>query len=180
MCSLNSQNRKKQKWRHRMGSVNFGRVRMALHATKENNEKPSKAEMFIATRTKNGKQVDPETEVVIPNRVRCYGRFVTRTSLKKDEEIIKIKQKHSNEITSFKEEVKELKEEVQELPQLRHLMKLLVKNDPGLNLEDAEGFIGSNLPSPVDSSSARAIRGQNLPRSSGSTHGPTLAKALSV
>ncbi|KAH0693213.1 hypothetical protein KY290_021383 [Solanum tuberosum] len=40
MCSLNSQNRKKQKWWHRMGPVNFGRVSMALHATKENNEEP--------------------------------------------------------------------------------------------------------------------------------------------
>ncbi|KAH0701801.1 hypothetical protein KY285_016079 [Solanum tuberosum] len=216
MCSLNSQKRKKQKWRHRMGPVNFGRVRMALRATKENNEEPSKAEMFIATRTKNGKQVDPETEVVIaelqnrqhlgettddsfkavfvneqPGRVRCYGRSVTRTSLKKDEEIIKIKQKSADEINSFKEEVKELKEEVvelrmleglkeevQELQQLRHLMKLLVKNNLGLNLEDAEGFIGSNQPSPVDSSSSRATRGQNLPRSSRSTHGPTLGKKL--
>ncbi|KAH0768488.1 hypothetical protein KY285_004359 [Solanum tuberosum] len=218
MCSLNSQNRKKQKWRHRMGPVNFGRVRMALRATKENNEEPSKAEMFIATRTKNGKQVDPETEVVIaelqnrqhlgettddsfkavfgneqPGRVRCYGRSVTRTSLTKYEEIIKIKQKHADEINSFKEEVEELKEEVvelrkleglkeevQELQQLRHLMKLLVKNNPGLNLEEAEGFIGSNQPSPVDSSSARATRAQILPRSSGSTHGPTLGKVLSV
>ncbi|KAL3373020.1 hypothetical protein AABB24_005164 [Solanum stoloniferum] len=140
MCSLNSENRKKQKWRHRMGPINFGRVRMALRATKENNEEPSKVEMFIATRTKNGKQVDPETEVVIaelqnrqhlgettddsfkavfgnehPGQVRCYGRSVTRTSLKKDEEIIKIKQKHADEINSFKEEVKELKEEVVEL-----------------------------------------------------------------
>ncbi|KAH0661002.1 hypothetical protein KY289_029750 [Solanum tuberosum] len=98
MCSLNSQNRKKQKWRHRMGPVNYGRVCVALRATKENNEEPSKAEMFIATRTKNEKQVDPETEVVIaelqnrqnlgeiddsfkavfgneqPGQVRCYGR----------------------------------------------------------------------------------------------------------
>ncbi|KAG5590662.1 hypothetical protein H5410_041176 [Solanum commersonii] len=149
-------------------------------ATKENNEEPSKVEMFIATCTKNGKQVDPITEVVII----CDNNF-----FKKDEEIIKIKQKHVDEINSFKEEVKELKEEVvelrklegmkeevQELQQLRHLMKLLVKNNPGLNLEDTEGFIGSNQPSPVDSSSARATRGQNLPRSSGSTHGPTLEK----
>ncbi|KAK6777388.1 hypothetical protein RDI58_024105 [Solanum bulbocastanum] len=91
-----------------MGPVNFGRVLMALRATKENNEEPSKAEMFIATRTKNEKQVDPETEVVIaelqnsqnleettddsfkavfgneqPDRVRCYDRSVTKTSLKK-------------------------------------------------------------------------------------------------
>ncbi|KAH0688938.1 hypothetical protein KY289_016296 [Solanum tuberosum] len=141
--------------------IDYWELPTVKRATKENNEEPSKAEMFIATRTKNGKQVDPETEVVIaelqnrqhlgetaddsfkavfgneqPGRVRCYGRSVTRTSLKKDEEIIKIKQKPVDEINSFKEEVKELKEEVvelrmleglkeevQELQQLRHLMK---------------------------------------------------------
>ncbi|KAH0716259.1 hypothetical protein KY284_009164 [Solanum tuberosum] len=52
ICEMNSQNRKQQKWRHRMGPINFTRVRMALRATKDNNEEPSKPEMFIATRTK--------------------------------------------------------------------------------------------------------------------------------
>ncbi|KAH0657072.1 hypothetical protein KY285_031954 [Solanum tuberosum] len=41
MCEMNSQNRKKQKWRHRMGPINFARVRVALRATKEDNEEPS-------------------------------------------------------------------------------------------------------------------------------------------
>ncbi|KAH0775130.1 hypothetical protein KY290_012267 [Solanum tuberosum] len=102
MCEMNSQNRKKQKWRHRMGPINFARVRVALRATKENNEEPSKCEMFIATRTKTGKEIQADTQVAIaelqkhqnfgetaddaftavfgkeqPGRLRCYGRSVT-------------------------------------------------------------------------------------------------------
>ncbi|XP_055821829.1 uncharacterized protein LOC129890283 [Solanum dulcamara] len=148
---------------------------MALSATKENNEEPSKSGMFIATGMKNGKQLDPETKVVIvsiqnrknsgetaddsfkavfeneqPDRVRYYGRSVTTTSLKKDEEIIKIKQKLSEQI----EKLQGLVEEVQELQQLRHLMKVLIKNNPRQNLEDANGCIGSNLPCMIGSSSA--------------------------
>ncbi|XP_019237058.1 PREDICTED: uncharacterized protein LOC109217282 [Nicotiana attenuata] len=65
MCQLNSENRKKPKWRHRMGPINFGRIRVALRATKENNEEPSKSEMFIATRTKKGKEVHTDSQVAI-------------------------------------------------------------------------------------------------------------------
>ncbi|XP_070022812.1 uncharacterized protein [Nicotiana sylvestris] len=65
MCQLNFENRKKQKWRHRMGLINFARVRVALHATKENNEEPSKSEMFITTCTKKGKEVHTDTQVAI-------------------------------------------------------------------------------------------------------------------
>ncbi|OIT22793.1 hypothetical protein A4A49_54787 [Nicotiana attenuata] len=86
-------------------------------ASKENNEEPSKSEMFIATRTKQGKQVYEDAQIAIsklqnrqnagetsdeafravfgkeqPGRIRCYGRSVTTSSLKKDEEINKIQQ----------------------------------------------------------------------------------------
>ncbi|KAM3355611.1 hypothetical protein P3S68_022324 [Capsicum galapagoense] len=102
LSKVNSQNRKKQKWRHRMGPINFGRVR---RRTKENNEEPLK-EMFVATRTKTGKEVQADTQIAISElenhqnarktpddaftavfgkekrgRVRGYGRSVTRTSL---------------------------------------------------------------------------------------------------
>nr|XP_009793966.1 PREDICTED: uncharacterized protein LOC104240779 [Nicotiana sylvestris] len=60
MCKLNSENRKKQKWRHRMGPINFAR-----RASKENNEEPSKSEMFIATRTKQEKQVHADAQIAI-------------------------------------------------------------------------------------------------------------------
>ncbi|KAH0636092.1 hypothetical protein KY289_036007 [Solanum tuberosum] len=65
MCEMNSRNRKKQKWRHRMGPINFARVHVALRATKENNEEPSKSEMFIATRTKTGNDLHTDTQVAI-------------------------------------------------------------------------------------------------------------------
>ncbi|XP_019227198.1 PREDICTED: uncharacterized protein LOC109208527 [Nicotiana attenuata] len=165
-------------------------------ATKENNEEPSKSEMFITTRTKKGKEVHTDTQVAIselqncqssgetaddafravfgkeqPGRVRCYGRSVTTSSLKKDEEITKLKQKHANEITSLKEEMKEMMRE-----EMRCFFSQMVKNNPGLDFHDIQGCVGSNIPSPVDASSARAMRGQNLPHSSGSTHAPSLEK----
>ncbi|KAF3660659.1 hypothetical protein FXO38_12071 [Capsicum annuum] len=40
-----------------------------------------------------------------PGRVRGYGRSVTTTSLKEDEEMKKIKQKHANEVTSMKKKL---------------------------------------------------------------------------
>ncbi|KAG5571771.1 hypothetical protein H5410_061537 [Solanum commersonii] len=84
---------KKQQWRHRMGPINFARVRVALRATKENNEEPSQSEMFIATRTKTGKEIQADTKVAI-----VLWRSVTTSSLEKDEETNKLKQKHANEI----------------------------------------------------------------------------------
>ncbi|KAH0773666.1 hypothetical protein KY290_010803 [Solanum tuberosum] len=195
ISEVNSQNRKKQQWRHRMGPINFARVRVALRATKENNEEPSQSEMFIATRTKTGKEIQADTKVAIaelqnrqnsgettddafravfgkeqPGRLRCYGRSVTTSSLKKDEETNKLKQKHANEISSLKEEMNEMREE------MRYFFSRLLQNNPGLNVQDIPGVVGSNLVSPVDASSAQAVRGQNILHSSGSTHDSVLQK----
>ncbi|KAH0669869.1 hypothetical protein KY285_024004 [Solanum tuberosum] len=49
------------------------------------------------------------------------------------------------------------------------LSQLLEKN-PGLNVQDIPGVVGSYLVSPIDASSAQAVRCQNIPHSSGSTH----------
>ncbi|XP_047253576.1 uncharacterized protein LOC124887709 [Capsicum annuum] len=157
--------------------------------TKENNEEPLKAEMFVATRTKTGKEVQADTQIVIselenhqnarktpddaftavfgkekPGRVRGYGRSVKRTSLQKDEEMNELKQKHANEVTSMKEEIiSEMRQEI------RQFFSQLVQNNPGLNFQDILGSDGSNIPSP-DVSNAQAIRGKNLLNSLGSTH----------
>ncbi|KAH0636093.1 hypothetical protein KY290_036509 [Solanum tuberosum] len=161
ICEMNSQNRKKQKWRHRMGPINFTRVRVALRAAKYNNEEPSNPEMFNATRTKTRKEIQADTQVAIaelqnrqnfgqttddafrvvfekeqPGRLRCYGRSVKTSSLKKDEEINNLKQKHANEITSLKEELRE---------EMRLLFTQLLQNNPGLNFQDIPGCVGSNL-----------------------------------
>ncbi|XP_075105314.1 uncharacterized protein LOC107823993 [Nicotiana tabacum] len=114
-----------------MGPINFARVRVALGVTKENNEESSKSEMFITTRTKKRKEVHTDTQVAInyqssgetaddafraiekeqPGQVRCYDRSVTTSSMKKDEEITKLKQQHANEITSLEEKMKEMMRE---------------------------------------------------------------------
>ncbi|XP_027773731.1 uncharacterized protein LOC114077625 [Solanum pennellii] len=189
---MNSQNRKKQKWRHRMGPINYARVRVALRAAKDNNEEPSKPEIFITTRNKTGKEIQADTQVAIaelqnrqnsgetaddafravfgreqPGRVRCYGRLVTTISLKKDEEINNLKENHADEITSLKEELRE---------EMRHLFTQLLQNNPGLNFQDIPGCVGSNLSSPIDASSAQAVTGTNLPYSSGSAQDSILQK----
>ena len=75
-----------------------------------------------------------------PGRVRCYGRSVTTSSLKKDEEINNLKQKHADEITSLKEELRE---------EMRHLFTQLLQNNPGLIFQDIPGCVGSNHASPL-------------------------------
>nr|XP_018624653.1 uncharacterized protein LOC108944271 isoform X1 [Nicotiana tomentosiformis] len=136
VCRLNSENKKKQKWRHRMGPINFARVCVPLRTTKENNEEPSKSEMFITICTKKGKEVHTDTQVAIselqnrqssrestddafrivfekeqPGRVRCYGRSLATNSLKKMKNSPSLNKKHANEITFSKEEMKEMMRE---------------------------------------------------------------------
>ncbi|KAK6803158.1 hypothetical protein RDI58_000942 [Solanum bulbocastanum] len=89
--------------------------------------------------------------------------------MKKDEEINNLKQKHANEITPLKEELRE---------EMRHLFTQLLQNNTGLNFQDIPGCVGSNLASPVDASSAQVVRGTNLPYSSGSAHDSILQKGL--
>ncbi|KAH0757820.1 hypothetical protein KY290_021313 [Solanum tuberosum] len=148
MCEMNSQNRKKQKWRHRMGPINFARVRVALRATKENNEEPSKCEMFIATRTKTGKEIQADTQVAIAEL-----------------------QNHQNS----GETADDAFTAVFENEQPGRLSQLL-ENNPGLNVRDMPGCVGFNIASPIDASSAQAVKGQNLPHFSGSTHDSILQK----
>ncbi|KAH0732942.1 hypothetical protein KY289_004130 [Solanum tuberosum] len=112
--------------------IEYWRHPTVQRATKDNNEEPSNSEMFIATHTKTGKEIQVDTQVAIaelqnhqnsgetaddafkavfrkeqPGRLRFYGRSVTTSSLKKDEEIKNLKQKHANETTSLKEELRE-------------------------------------------------------------------------
>ncbi|XP_020961185.1 uncharacterized protein LOC110263755 [Arachis ipaensis] len=62
----NKKHKEQQKFPHRMGPINFGRVRVALRATKETNEEPKRFEMFLATRTsRKRKEVDQETQDAI-------------------------------------------------------------------------------------------------------------------
>ena len=96
---------------------------------------------------------------------------MTTSSLKKDMEINNQKQKHADEITSLKEELRE---------EMRHLFTQLLQNNPGLIFQDIPGCVGSNLASPIDVSSAQAVRGTNLPYSSGSARDSVLQKVFCI
>ncbi|KAG5572126.1 hypothetical protein H5410_061892 [Solanum commersonii] len=60
--------------------------------------------------------------------------------------------------------------------EMRHFFSQLLQNNSGLNVRDMPGCVRSNIASPIDASSAQAVKGQNLPHSSGSTHDPVLQK----
>ncbi|KAG5567932.1 hypothetical protein H5410_065052 [Solanum commersonii] len=164
-------------------------------AIKGNNEESSQPELFIATCTNTRKEIQTDIQVAItelqnrqnygettddafrevfgkeqPGRLRCYGRSVTTSSLKEDEETNKLKQKHANEISSLKEEMNEMRVE------MRYFFSQLLQNNPALNVQDIPGVVGSNLVSAIDASSAQAVRGQNIPHSSRSTHDLVLQK----
>ena len=96
---------------------------------------------------------------------------MTTSSLKKGKETNNLKKKHADEITSLKEELRE---------EMRHLFTQLLQNNPGLNFQDIPGCVGSNLVSPIDASSAQAVRGTNLPFSSGSAQDSVLQKVFCI
>ncbi|XP_072052838.1 uncharacterized protein [Arachis hypogaea] len=164
MSEKNKKHKEHQKFPHRMGPINFGRVRVALCAIKETSDEPKRFEMFIATRTsRKRKEVDQETQDAIedfqnrqaagetdeeafeslfgkdlPGRVRCYGRSITRSDLKKHAEISELKQQHQEQVTSLKAELGDMKAKQQhqdakqqhqeaELHGLRNMIKLLVQ-----------------------------------------------------
>ncbi|XP_027768125.1 uncharacterized protein LOC114074403 isoform X2 [Solanum pennellii] len=183
-----------------MGPINFARVHVKLRATKENNEEPSQPEMFIATRTKTGKEIQVDTQIAItelqnrrnsretaddafrevfgkeqPGRLRCYGRSMITSSLKEEEEINRLKQKHANEISSLKEEMNEKMNEMR--VECDIFLASCCKITMDLNVQDIQGVVGSNIVSPIfDASSAQAVRGKNIAHSSGSTHDSIIQK----
>ncbi|MED6208550.1 hypothetical protein PIB30_046195 [Stylosanthes scabra] len=125
----NKKNKEQQKFPHRMGPVNFARVRAALRESKGTNEEPKRFEVFIATRTsRKRKELDERTQSAIqasgateeeafqslfgkeqPGRLRCYGRSVTQTDLQKHHEISAIKQQHQEEVTTLRSELGDTK-----------------------------------------------------------------------
>ena len=99
-----------------------------------------------------------------PGWLRCYGRSLATSSLKKDEEDSKLKQKYANEITSLKEEMNETREEIRE--EMRHFFSQLLQNNPGLNVWGMQGGVVSNIASPIDAGSAQVVKDKilyNLP-----------------
>ncbi|XP_020215194.1 uncharacterized protein LOC109799100 isoform X2 [Cajanus cajan] len=176
----NAINRAKQKYIHHMGPTNFARIRAKLQE-KKNGKDVSQAEMSIETRqSRKGKEVDKDTQIVItklqesiqssssesaeqafqsifgkekPGRVRCLGRTITPSMLKKNEEIVALKKQHSVEIGSMAKTVQGL----------QCLVRCLLKEiNPELNDQALDNIMENAISN--DNSVA--------PPSSASTHSP--------
>ncbi|XP_057740132.1 uncharacterized protein LOC130957282 [Arachis stenosperma] len=151
----NKQHKENVKFPHRMGPINFGRVRVAMEdfqhrqATGETEEEAFEA-IF-------GKEQ--------PGRVRLYGRSVTKTDLKKHAEINEIKNQHKEEVSSLKDklgymEAQQQKQEAKQQKQdeeihgLRNIIKLLLqRSEPGMRPEELEALLQDAQQSPIDANS---------------------------
>ncbi|MED6193351.1 hypothetical protein PIB30_018503 [Stylosanthes scabra] len=132
MCVVNSENRKKQKWRHKMGPINFANVRVDLDKLtyfQEARETPTDAFQKVF-----GKEN--------PGRVRCFERTVTKISLKKNKEINEIKKQSEDKVASLKTEVHDYKQRVEGLEDLVRL--LLQQNSPDMNIDEALSLLHPN------------------------------------
>ncbi|XP_057757338.1 uncharacterized protein LOC130976480 [Arachis stenosperma] len=186
MSVKNTENRSKQTCPHRMGSTNFAIVRKQLRDSKENNEEPSRAEVFTATRTsKNGKEIDAKTQTTInelqsrieagenhedafvavlgkdqPGRLRCYGTSITKSSLRKDEEIRQVKVEYNDKVHSLEKK----------MDGVCGLLKVMLHQlNPGMSEEEVAALVQAAQNSPLDASSSRP---RNTPHSSEATHIP--------
>ncbi|RYR39476.1 hypothetical protein Ahy_A09g045030 [Arachis hypogaea] len=148
MSVQNKKNRAQQKFRHRNGPINFARIRARLAASKENNEPPTQAEMFVETRqSTKGKSLDEDTlDVIKAGRVRCHGRVTTPTLLKKNEEIATLKQQHATEKATLENKVDVMQKEVDELKSLVKMM--LQQKSSGVDLDMLAAQLGSTLGNP--------------------------------
>ncbi|RYR03956.1 hypothetical protein Ahy_B06g083418 [Arachis hypogaea] len=117
---------------HFRNLVAYWRTEKVKAASKENNEPPTQAEMFVETRqSTKEKSLDEDTLDVIAHlqaenkkskelairafrsifgkekagRVRCHGRVTTPTLLKKNEEIATLKQQHATEKATLENKV---------------------------------------------------------------------------
>ncbi|MED6154216.1 hypothetical protein PIB30_110077, partial [Stylosanthes scabra] len=142
LSQKNKQHKAQQKFPHRMGPINFGRVRAALRASNGINEEPKSmwGTTFNSTLSVcriledfQTRQASGETEEEAfqslfgkeqPGRVRCYGRSITQSDLKRHAEISAIKEQHQEEVQSLKGELGDIKEEVHGL---RNMVKLLLQ-----------------------------------------------------
>ncbi|RYR58453.1 hypothetical protein Ahy_A05g024236 [Arachis hypogaea] len=153
--------------------IPYWRTEKVKAASKENNEPPTQAEMFVETRqSTKGKSLDEDTLDVIAHlqaenkkskqsairafqsifgkekaeRVRCHRRVTTPTLLKKNEEIATLKQQHAVEKASLEGKVDVMQKEVYELKSLVKMM--LQQKSSGVDLEMLAAQLGSTLGNP--------------------------------
>ncbi|CAI8601008.1 unnamed protein product [Vicia faba] len=99
--------------------------------------------------------------------VRCYGRNITKTSLKRKAEINALKQAHSEEVSTLRDEFQD------KIDRLQNAFKTVIQQgNPQINIESIEDLLG--LSHGDANSSPKDIRPQM--HSSTSTHAPCHGK----
>ncbi|CAI8596752.1 unnamed protein product [Vicia faba] len=102
-----------------------------------------------------------------PGRVRCYGRNITKTSLKRKAEINALKQAHSEEVSTLRDEFQD------KIDRLQNAFKTVIQQcNPQINIESIKDLLG--LSHGDANSSPNDIRPQM--HSSTSTHAPCHGK----
>ncbi|MED6182219.1 hypothetical protein PIB30_026611 [Stylosanthes scabra] len=105
-------------------------------------------------------------------RVRCYGRSVTKTSLKKEKEINQLKQHHKEEIASLEITLNA------KMDSMMNLVKMLLQQaNPGLSHEQLQVMMETAQQSQLDANSVPDGARQNIPPSSGSSHVPNFEES---
>ena len=102
-----------------------------------------------------------------PGRVCCYGRNITKTSLKRKAEINALKQAHSEEVSTLRDEFQD------KIDRFQNAFKTVIQQcNPQINIESIEDLLG--LSHGDVNSSPKDIRPQM--HSSTSTHAPCHGK----
>ncbi|MED6212600.1 hypothetical protein PIB30_084983 [Stylosanthes scabra] len=148
MCQRNKKNKEQQKFSHRMGPVNFARVRAAMEIFRSRQASGESEEE--AFRSIFGKEQ--------PGRVRCYGRSITQSDLQRHSEISALKQQHQEEVTTLKSELGDMKTQQQlqaeEIQGLRSMVKLLMlRSEPDMRPEEVDAMMQHGQHSPIDTNS---------------------------
>ncbi|MED6111827.1 hypothetical protein PIB30_055952 [Stylosanthes scabra] len=168
LSEKNIENQSKQTCPHRMGSTGFAIVRKELRDSKENNEEPSRAEIFtdeLKSRIEAGEDHEDAFVQVLGKdqlgRLRCYGASITKSSLKKHEKIRQVKVERKDMVSSLQ----------QQMEGVSGLLTMMMQQiNPGMSEEDIAALIQVARNTPSDASSSRPR--VNTPRSSESTHFP--------
>ncbi|MED6183961.1 hypothetical protein PIB30_042765 [Stylosanthes scabra] len=103
-----------------------------------------------------------------PGRVRCYGRSITQTDLRKHAEVSAIKQQHQQEVSALQSRLGDIQtqqqQQAEEIHGLRKMVKLLLlRSELEMRPEEADALLQDAQHSPVDANSAH-----------GSTHAPNM------
>ncbi|XP_057425608.1 uncharacterized protein LOC130718971 [Lotus japonicus] len=173
ISAKNARNIAQQKWRHRVGPISFACIRERLRASKEDGESSTQADIFIETRkSKKGKKVDEETNNVItklhdlvencgqssseafkqvfgderPGRVRCYGRTMTPSVFKRNNEIAEIEKKHAKEVQRLTDKVHDMEAKHEDMERKFQILLRTMLNHTD-NAVDLDALAALLLPS---------------------------------